>query len=365
MPTRPLVTSYEQDLRLFPDRWHHVGIAVVVVALLAFPFLASSRWLTVADLACVTVVGSVGLMILTGFAGQISLGHAAFLALGAYTAAILGERFGMPFWLILPISGAVAAAAGLAIGPFALRLRGLYLAIVTIGLLFLVNHMLLSFPEWTHGVSGIAVPRYWWFPGDDAASRAAFAFRTKSEVFGVTLDARQKLYFVFVLIAALAAYGARNLARSNTGRAMMAVRDHDLAASVLGVSPSRAKITSFGISSFVAGVAGAMFAFQQQYITVEPPFDLNMSIQYIAMIVLGGIGTTFGAVVGAVAFVFLTPVAEEIGRHTPLLDRMSSHQQSTVLFAVIVCGFLLFEPRGLLGIWLRIKRYFQTWPFRY
>ncbi len=361
MPTRALVTSYEQELQLFPDRWHRIGLLLFAVLLLGWPLLANGHWLTVGNLALVAVVGSVGLMILTGFAGQISMGHAAFLALGAYTAAILGERLALPFWGVLPISGLVAAAVGLAIGPFALRLRGLYLAIVTIGLLFLVSHLLHSFPDLTHGVSGISVPMYSWFPGETNDH----SFLSRSQWGPLQLDGDQKLYYLFLLLALGATWMGKNLQRSHTGRAMMAVRDNDLAASVLGVDPARTKVVAFGISSFLAGVAGAMFAFQQQFITIEPPFDLHMSIEYIAMIVLGGIGTVFGAVTGAVAFVLLSPLAELLGRHLPLLDQLSSAQQSSVLFAVLLIGFLVFEPLGLLGLWLRTKRYFLSWPFRY
>ncbi len=363
MPTRPLVTSYKQDLELFPDRWHHTGLALWAVVLIAIPLVADDYWLSIANLACVAVVGSVGLMILTGFAGQISLGHAAFLALGAYTAAVMGEQLRWPFFLVLPASGAVAAAVGLAVGPFALRLRGLYLAIVTLGLLFLVNHVLLSLNDLTHGPSGIRVTMYGWFAPE--SSPRDFVISKPWTIAGHRIGFDQKLYVLFVPLAIGAAWWSKNIARSDLGRSMMAVRDQDLAASVLGVSPARTKVMAFGISSFLAGVAGAMFAFQQQFITIEPPFDLNMSIQYIAMIVLGGVGTTFGAVAGAIAFVVLTPLAEIVGDKLPLVDQLSSHQQSTVLFALLVIGFLLFEPLGLMGIWLRIKRYFLTWPFRY
>lgn len=361
MPTRPLVTRYEDDLRLFPSLWHRVGWAVALVILLAWPWLAAGRWMTVGNLALVAVVGSAALMVLTGFAGQISLGHAAFLALGAYTAAVLGQRFGWPFWLALPLAGCVAALIGVGIGVFALRLKGLYLAIVTLGLVFLVQHVLLAFPELTRGHSGIGVPMYWWFKGDGPA----VSFTSRLELGPVTLTAERKLYFLFLLLAGGTLWFTRNLQRSNSGRAMMAVRDHDLAAEVLGVTPRRAKLQAFGVSSFLAGVAGAMFAFQQQYITVEPPFDLNLSIQYIAMIVLGGVGTTFGAASGAIAFTVLSPLAEVAGRHLPLLDRLTSAQQATVLFSVVVVFVLVAEPLGLFGVWLRLKRYFQTWPFRY
>jgi branched-chain amino acid transport system permease protein len=145
----------------------------------------------------------------------------------------------------------------------------------------------------------------------------------------------------------------------------MAVRDHDVAAAVMGVNPARAKITAFGLSSFFAGLAGGMFALQQQFITVDPPFNLLLSVQYIAMIVLGGIGTVFGAVWGALAFVFLSPLLEIVGRATPGLDQLSSSLQSTLLFAILVITCLVFEPLGLYGLWLRVKRYFMAWPFRY
>jgi len=347
MPNRPLAVRYEDDLRLLAGRWERIGLALLVVLALAYPWIASTNWITVANLALVGIVGSVALMILTGFTGQISLGHAAFLAIGAYTTGILGTQFALPFWLLLPVSGLAAAAVGLAIGPFALRLEGLYLAIVTIGLAFLTNHVLLSFPEWTGGLAGLAVPVH-------------LGFGTEA-----TFLSERALYAIFLVIAVLTVLAARNLARSNTGRAMMAVRDHDVAAAVMGVNPARAKITAFALSSFFAGIAGSMFALQQQFITVDSPFNLLLSVQYIAMIVLGGIGTVFGAVAGALAFVFLSPLLEIIGRATPGLDQLSSSLQSTLLFALLVIGCLVFEPLGLYGLWLRVKRYFMAWPFRY
>ncbi|MDP6539600.1 MAG: branched-chain amino acid ABC transporter permease [Planctomycetota bacterium] len=362
MPTRPLVTSYEQDLRLFEDRWARAGLVLWTLVALAWPFVVTDRWVTTANLALTAVVGAVGLMILTGFAGQISLGHAAFLALGAYTSAILGEQFELPFWLAMPCAGAVAAAVGLAVGPFALRLRGLYLAIVTLGLLFLTNHVLHSLPELTHGVSGIPVRMY--SGGTDAAGEA-LRFSAPWRLGSLELGFDEKLYFLFLALAAGAAWLGKNVARSNSGRAMMAVRDQDLAASVLGVHPARSKVLAFGVSSFLAGVAGSMFAYQQQYITIEPPFDLNLSVQYIAMIVLGGVGTVFGAVAGALLFVCLTPLMETVGGWIPFVADLSTHQRSTLMFAVVVCVLLAVEPLGLLGVWLRVKRTFAAWPFRY
>lgn len=362
MPTRSLVTRYEDDLRLFPDMWHKVGLVLGLALVLWYPFHVSDQWLIVGNLALVYIVGSVALMILTGFAGQISLGHSAFVAVGAYTMAIVGQRYQLPYWLILPMAGLISAAIGLAIGVFALRLQGLYLAIVTIGLLFLVRHVLAhGIPDLTGGSSGTDVPIYVWFGETEAEMYDIY----ETMVYGpIELDFQQKMYFTFLCIAVLVSWMAKNLQRSGAGRAMMAVRDQDIAASALGVDPAQAKILSFAISSFFAGVAGGMFAMQQQYITIDP-FHLDMAIAYIAMIVLGGIGTVFGAVAGAIAFAFLVPLAEWVGPHLPYISGLSTSQQSTVLFSVLVCGFLIVEPLGLLGIWLRCKRYFMAWPFRY
>jgi branched-chain amino acid transport system permease protein len=358
MPTRPLVTRYEDDLRLFPGLWHRVALLAGIIVTLGFPFVAGARWLTVGSLALVATVGATALMILTGFAGQLSLGHAAFLALGAYTTAVLGNHGGVPFWLGIPAAGLVAAAVGVFVGVFTLRLRGLYLAIVTLGLVFIVNHLLLALPELTGGLSGSRVPAYLWFGG-------AAPFTDTMLLGPLRFTFERKLYFVFLAVAAATLLCARNLQRSPSGRAMMAVRDRDLAAASVGVNPARAKLLAFGLSSFFAGVAGALFGLQQQYVTVEPPFDLSMSVAYIAMIVLGGVGTVFGAAAGAIAFTALSPIAETIGAHLPLLSRLPSGQQSTVLFAVIVCAVLVFEPLGLFGVWLRLQRYFVAWPFRY
>lgn len=353
-----LTTNYRQDLSLTPTNWHITALIVGVAIALIFPFYVGQKWMTIGNIALVAVVGSVALMILTGFCGQISLGHAAFLALGAYTSAVLGNRWGLPFWLLVPAGGMVAALIGVAVGFFALRLKGLYLAIVTIGLIFIVNHTLLSLPKLTKGLSGITVPVLWWFKGDPAG------IYEPTKLLGVELTFERKLYFIFLVVAAIVCWVASNLARSNAGRAMMAVRDHDIAAAALGVNPSRTKVMAFALSSFFAGVAGALYGMQQQYITVDP-FNLILSIEFIAMIVLGGIGSVWGAVAGALAFTMLRPIAETVGSKLPYIERLSSAQQSTVLFTVLIVVILIFEPLGLQGVWMRVKRYFQAWPFRY
>jgi branched-chain amino acid transport system permease protein len=361
MPTRPLTTRYEDDLRLFPDGWHKLGLALGAAVVLGFPFLASPSWLTVGNQALVAIVGAVGLMILTGFAGQISLGQAAFLAIGGFSTAVLGERWQLPFWLCLPASGAVATVIGIATGLFALRLRGLYLAIVTLGLIYLVQHTLEAYPALS-GTGGQKFTAMYVTFGDTPEGMRDFY--EKMAYGPLILDPDQKLYFIFAAIAVVAAWTARNLVRSNAGRAMMAVRDHDLAAATLGVSPTRAKLIAFGASSFYAGVAGGMFALEQRTITVAY-FDLTVSIGYVAMIVLGGIGSVWGAVAGAIAFAFLGKLMQMIAPSLPFVASLPTQVQTALLFSILVIAALVVEPLGLFGVWLRIKRYFAAWPFRY
>lgn len=364
MPIRPLVTRYEQDLALFPTRWHRIGLVLGIALLAVLPFVADRYWLDVVNLTAVYVVGAVALTILTGLTGQISLGHAGFLAVGAYTAAILGNHLGMPFWLVLVAAGAASAAVGLAVGPFALRLKGLYLAIITIGLVFVVNHLLRSFPGWTGGVQGTSVPMLWWFDREGAADFLG-GYRATTSLGPLSLESDVKLYFLFVLLAVFTAWCGVNLRRSNSGRAMMAVRDHDLAAAVLGVSPARYKIIAFGISSFFAGVAGAMYAFKSAFITIDPPFNLDMSVEFIAIIVIGGATTVQGAVMGAIFYSLARPLAESALNEVELLDALSTSQQSLLVLAILVIVFMLVDPAGMRGLWIRVKHYFASWPFRY
>jgi len=369
MPTKKLVTRYEQDLGVFPDFWQKVGLVVALIGLLSFPFVASEYWLGVGNDAMIMIVGAIAMMILTGFAGQVSLGHAAFLAIGAYAVSILGSLYGVPFWLAIPCAGLLAAMIGLAVGPFALRLEGLYLAIVTVGLLFLVQHGIKHGVEVVYDQQSFTASMHAWFVGDPAERSGLGSFFQDSMVLGVTLSFKQKLYLLFLFLTVLALWIGRNIANSTTGRAMMAVRDRDTTAAVIGVNPSRTKFVAFGISSFFAGVAGAMFAYKNTTLYLDAgtgePVSLGMSVSFLAMVVLGGVGTMFGAVWGALAFTVLFPLAEHLGSMLPFPAAFSSEHQGALLFFPVLCVFLIFEPLGLFGIWLRIKRYFMAWPFRY
>lgn len=369
MPTRKLEVSYTQDLTLFPDRWQQLGLLVAAIALISFPMFASEYWIGVSLDAMIAIVGAVAMMILTGFAGQVSLGHAAFIGAGAYTAAILGNIYGVPFWLAIPTAGVVATLIGLTVGPFALRLEGLYLAIVTVGLLFLVQHTVKQGIEPLYGKDSFLVSMHTWFVSDPQERSGLGSFFDDSVWLGFAVTIKHKLYLVFMLLTLTAIWVSRNIQRSRIGRAMMAVRDRDTIASVLGVNPTRVKFIAFGISSFLAGVAGAMYAYAHPTVSLDvttgEPFSLTMSVLYLAMVVLGGVGTTFGAVWGAIALTVLFPLMEQIGHALPFPDAFSSDQRAALIFFPLLCLFLVFEPLGLLGIWLRVKRYFMAWPFKY
>ena len=368
MPTRKLVVRYEQDLALFPNRWHQVGVWTFAILLFAFPFFGSEYWLSIGLDTMVAIVGAVAMMILTGFAGQVSLGHAAFIGVGAYSVAILGSIYGLPFWLNIPLAGVVATLVGLTVGPFALRLEGLYLAIVTVGLLFLVQHSIKQGIEPLYERDSFLASMHVWFVADPQERAGLGRFFDDATVFGLSVSFKQKLYGLFLVLTLFVIWIGWNIQHSRIGRAMMAVRDRDTIAAVIGVRPARVKFIAFGISSFLAGVAGGMYAYAHPTVSLDTtgaPFSLTMSVLYLAMVVLGGIGTTFGAVWGAIALTVLFPLAEGLAHYLPFPASFSGEQQGAIIFFPLLCIFLIFEPLGLLGIWLRIKRYFMAWPFRY
>lgn len=371
MPDRPLPTSHTALLTLYPGSWARMGWLLLAATFAVFlPLLlasgaVSSRWTHVALDALVFIVGAVGLMLLTGVTGQISIGHAAFLAIGGFTAAVAGLQYGLPFWLVLPLSGGVAALVGLMIGPFAFRLKGLYLAIVTLGLIFVVQHILLRWESISGGVRGTSVPMWSWFrdPADiDAVGSGGFG-TTPITIGSLIIGRDVQLYLLYLTIAVAGIVYARNLMRSRLGRSMAAVGASEIAASAVGIRIRRTKLAAFALSSFYAGLAGAMYGWKQGFLTVDPPFGLMMSVEFVAMIFIGGIGTVFGAVVGAILFALGRPIAEQLA-DLPFLAAtpLQPGDLTLLLFSVAVIAFVIYEPLGLLGIWLRVKRYFQTWP---
>ena len=343
-------TSYRSELRLWHTRPQIVRMAVLAVIVIILPFILDNYWLSLANTALIAAIGAIGLNILVGYTGQISLGQGGFLAVGAFTSAILTDRLGMP--APLSILGAVmlTAAIGVIVGLPALRLKGLYLAIAT-----LASQMVILF-----------IVRRWEF----LTEGQGFLDVARLEVFGFRLDRanfEQQWYVILLVLAVLAALTATNLFRTGVGRSFMAVRDQDIAASAMGVNLTRAKLTAFAVSNGYVGLAGALIAHYTEILSWEK-FTLDVSILYLAMIIVGGMGSVAGAVYGAV-FITLLPVfvreaADVVGGAVPIIrDQLPAVEHG--IFGLTIIVFLIFEPRGLNRIWERIKDWFGYWPFRY
>lgn len=325
-------------------------LACIVVAFL-LPFGLDSAQLTTCVFIVISAIGAVGLNVLTGYTGQISLGHAFFLAIGAYTAAVLGGDHHVSALIWIPAAGLAAAACGLLVGPTALRLRGLYLAIVTLGLLFIGQHLFFNLDGITGGPQGRAFP---------AVQFGSFDFSPGQQltIGGATIDHDGLYYYLGLIILLASLLFVRNLVHSRPGRAMQAVRERELAGSVLGVDVAGTKLMAFGISSFFAGVSGALFV---SYLSFAQPaqWDLLLSIQYLAAITVGGIGTLYGPVLGSVV-VFAIP---DLAKSLPFISDdgtgLSPGNFSSILYGVLIIIFFVVEPRGVAGLGPRLSAWLR------
>ena len=363
---RPLLyRSYSQELALFNTPAKKIWVGVIVVAAFAMTQVLTDSLLQTMAIGFAFAIGALGLNIVTGLAGQVSLGHAFFLGVGAYTAAaISGDPdgrvigFGVTNILVwLPAAGLVAAAAGVLVAPLATRLRGLYLAIVTLGLVFIGEHI---FREWSDLTGGAGV-------GREGAVPELFGYEFARDSDSFTAD--QQLYTLMLVLLLVFALGARNLARSRVGRAFAAVRDRDMAAEMMAINLPRTKTVAFAISSFYAGCSGALIYSVIGFF--EPStFSLLLSVQFIAMVLIGGAGTVSGTIMGAMFISLLPTFTRELPGYLPLIsaqvtDTPNVFQLESILYGLLIVGFLLFEPRGLFGIWVRIRNYWKGWPFSY
>lgn len=357
-----LRTSYAQDMALVNTPAKRRSTLVLILVSFAVPWIFTDDLLQVFTLGMIAAVGAIGLNLVTGYAGQVSLGHAFFIGVGAYTASVLGGRetanvigYELPIYVWLPAAGIVAALLGLLVGPLAVRLRGLYLAIVTLGLVFLGEHI---FRE-VRSVSG--------GPG---VGRRGPDIEQYREPFADFLNRAQFQFLLALVFLVVFAVIGRNIARSGVGRAFSAVRDRDVAAAVIGVDLTKYKMMAFAMSSFFAGVTGAMY---YAVIGVFAPeaFGLLLSVQYIAMVLIGGVATISGSIMGALFISALGRISQEIAHFIPGITSsggggiLSVFQLEAILYGLLIVGFLIFEPRGLYGIWMRIRNYWKGWPFSY
>lgn len=368
--SKNLHTDYGQSLRILGgSRWLQVGIGLLVLAAVLAPFHLSEFQLDVLARVGVFTIGAVGLNLLTGYTGQVSLGHAFFIGVGAYGAAWFGGQQEWPLWLWLPFVALVGGLIGAIVGPFALRLRGQYLVIITLGLIFLGEHIFNNWDSVTGGGAGTSVtPPLSVGPLDFAGL----------DVLGLDFNRVQGLFWLIWLVAAVGLILAKNLVRSRPGRAMQAVRDRDLAAEAIGVSLARYKVGAFAVSSAYAAVAGGLFGALQQYVNPTEfggQLGLFLSIQYIAIIIVGGVGTIFGSVIGAFIVGAMPRIIESVSKNTDIPfvtgDKggsdgfISVFSLNQALFGFLIIVFLVFEPLGMAAVWFRIKAYFKSWPFSY
>ncbi|ADZ70944.1 branched-chain amino acid ABC transporter permease [Polymorphum gilvum] len=338
--------SYRADEALLTTRPQRIWMGVLAVGLALAPLVLDNYWLYLACFVAINVASATGLNILTGFTGLVSLGQAAFMAVGAYTVAVLEIRIGTPFLLNLVAAGAVAALIGVVVGLPSLRVKGLYLAIATIAASFILHFVFVNWQTVTNGNSGLSVP--------------------PATFLGTPLTDYVQLYYVFVPITALMVLGAANLFRTRIGRAFIAIRDRDISAEVLGISLLRYKLMSFAVSSFYAGLAGGMWAYFFRVVTPES-FPFVYSIFFLAAIIVGGMGTILGGILGAV---FMTLVPELLRFVVDILSPVLPNAGTllspvrTIVFGALIIGFLVFEPKGLAEIVQRLRRFFHLWPFK-
>ena len=341
-----LKVSYKEDMAIFQNLWVKIWLGILIILMTIAPFLVDRYQLSIINEICIAVIGALGLNLLIGYTGQISLGHGAFLAIGAYTSGLLTGNLGIPFLLSLPISGLMAAVLGMIVGIPSLRLKGLYLALGTLAFAFIVEYVLFHW-DLTQGDMGLAVKRV--------------------RLGGFVIKSERQFCYLVMTFAALATICAKNLVRTKIGRNFIAIRDRDIAAETMGIHIAKYKITAFGISSFYGGMAGCLMAHYQQFIN-PGNFNLSVSIAYIAMVIIGGLGSILGSILGAI---LITGIPHGIMYFTDMFKESYPNIGNFIvdiklgIFGLIIVLTLLFEPQGLLGIYRRIKIYWKTWPYKY
>lgn len=342
-------TSYEDDMAIWQTKVSKFWLWLFIISLFAFPFVfQNSKYLLyVINTVFIAVIATLGLNILTGFTGQISLGHGAFIGVGAYTSGFLMTKFGLPFIVCVLAAGFVTSAVGMIFGIPSLRLKGLYLAIATLAAQVILEFVFIRWRDVTGGNQGLLVP--------------------PATIGGYSFNNDFKFYFLALSFAILATIVAKNIVRTKTGRAFMAIRDRYISAEIIGVPLFQYKLMSFGISSFFAGIAGSLWAHYIGIITPEH-FNIMVSVQYLSMIIIGGLGSIYGSIMGATFITLLPEILRVISgllstKYPVLVDIFGAIREG--IFGLVIVIFLIFEPDGLAARWRTIKNYWKLWPFSY
>ncbi len=343
---------YYEDIQFLKNKEILVWFVLLLAFLVAYPFIFDDYHVYMANYMVINVIVAIGLNLLVGFTGQISLGHAGFFAIGAYGVVVLMAQAGLPFLLALPLAGLIAALAGFLLGLPALRLEGPYLSIATLGFGVTITQVIGKI-DILGGRQGLHTPTL--------------------AIGSLQIDTDRKFYFLLICVALILALAARNLVKTKVGRALVAIRDAEVAAQTMGVNLMFYKTLAFAISAFYTAVAGGLYAFVLRFIEPEM-FSLMLSIMFLSMVVVGGLGSIPGAIAGALLLSWLDLELRDILNIPYLgkwLEQLSQSYFSItgvsniqfIVFGLIMVLIMLYEPRGLYGIWLRIKKYFLTWPF--
>jgi len=343
LPSGTFNQGYAQDMAIFRTRTQWVMLIALLVFLFTCPLFFGDRILTVLTIIGISIISVHGLNILTGYCNQISMGHAGFMAVGAYTSALLTAKLGFSFWAALPCAALAAGIVGILFGLPSLRIKGFYLIMATIAAHFIIIWVILQLHGVTGGADGLAVPR---------PEIGGFVFKSKSSYF-----------YLVMIIACLATYLAKNIIRTRAGRAFIAIRDNELAAEVMGVNLWTYKLQAFFIGCVFAGVAGSLLVHYVAFATTDQ-FPFMNSVWYLGMLIVGGMGSTAGAIFGAVFLKLLDELVIVVG---PILAATVAPQAAAslglIMRGLVIILFLIFEPRGLAHRWQMVKSYYRLWPF--
>jgi branched-chain amino acid transport system permease protein len=343
LPSGTFNQSYAQDTAIIRTRTQWVILLVFLVFLFSSPLYLSDRILTILTIIGITIISVHGLQILTGYCNQVSIGHAGFMAVGAYTSAVLTATLGWPFWVALPTAALMAGIVGIIFGLPSLRVKGFYLIMATIAAHFIIIWFIIQLRNVTGGADGMAVPR---------PEIGNFIFKSKASWF-----------YLVMIFTCLATFLAKNIIRTRVGRAFIAIRDNELAAEVMGVNLWAYKLLAFFIGCVFAGVAGSLTV---HYFAFASPtqFPFMDSVWYLGMLIVGGIGSTAGAIFGTISLKLLDELVTIVG---PILSTAIAPQAAAslglIMRGLVIIIFLIFEPRGLAHLWEKVKAYYRLWPF--
>ena len=367
MSKRPdLYTSYKTETSIFPTPFQKFWFALLVIFSFAIPFVLSNYWILLITTSLLIAIASWGLNIVSGYAGQVNLGHGVFVGIGTYvssvlggvaTTSVIGYELDMVIWL--PLSGLAATLIGIILSPVSARLKGLNLGLVTLALVFIGSHFFSNLKFITGGAGLGRKAAKLTFLGVDLEAGLTFG--------NLIIEKNDVVYFFSLILCIFLGIGVKNISRSKIGRAFSAIRDRDIAAEALGINLFKYKMYAFGISSFYGGIAGSLLFTLSG--GVEPgSFNLLYSITFVAIVIIGGVGTVLGPIFGAFFFTMLPGIIQAALHALGIADSgfiLNPAEIERIVFAFFIIFFLIFEPRGLWGMWFRLRNYFKAWPFSY